>query len=107
MFHHLLHLPFLILHFVLAALLIMTLAVVLRPLACIARHRCGSRRDHASAPRDVDNNAFNDYRRATLRRLEQEAEEFGAYLNRLRHAADAAAFESFLKARRTQGESAS
>jgi hypothetical protein len=44
--------------------------------------------------------AFEDYRRATLFRLEDEAREFRSFLDRLRQAADAADFEAFLKARR-------
>jgi hypothetical protein len=105
MLHHLFHLPFVIFHFVIVALLIATAVVVLRPMAMAARYRCASRR--ASAPRSAYNAAFEDYRQATLKRLEQEADEFRAYLDRLRHSADAAAFEAFLNARRTGGQSAS
>jgi hypothetical protein len=37
-----------------------------------------------------------------LRKLEAEAEEFRKYLDRLRQAADRAAFEAFLKSRRAE-----
>lgn len=106
MFHHLLHVPFVIFHFFIAVLLIATAVIVLRPLAMVARHRCGSTKGPASTQRPSDNAAFEDYRQATIKRLEQEGEEFRAYLARLRRAADAAAFEAFLSARRTGGQSA-
>ena len=54
--------------------------------------------DRASHP--FRSSAFEDYRRATLLRLEDEAREFRSFLDRLRQAADAADFEAFLKARR-------
>jgi hypothetical protein len=49
------------------------------------------------------NEAFDDYRRAALRKLELEADEFRKYLDGLRRAADAAAFDAFLKSRRAEG----
>ncbi|MET0688967.1 MAG: DUF2852 domain-containing protein, partial [Methyloceanibacter sp.] len=49
------------------------------------------------------NRAFDDYREATLRRLEEEATEFQAFLQRLRHAKDKAEFDQFM-AERTRGE---
>jgi hypothetical protein len=52
---------------------------------------------------DRNNSAFDDYRRATLRRLEDEAREFRAFLARLRERADAADFQDFLKSRRAGG----
>lgn len=53
-----------------------------------------------AAPR---NDAFEDYRGATLRKLELEADEFRKYLEGLRRAADSAAFETFMKSRRAEG----
>ena len=47
------------------------------------------------------NRAFDDYREATLRRLEEEATEFQAFLQRLRQAK--AEFDQFM-AERTRGE---
>ena len=48
------------------------------------------------------NHAFDDYREATLKRLEEEASEFQAFLKRLRHAKDKAEFDQFM-AERTRG----
>lgn len=53
--------------------------------------------------RDPGNSAFDDYRRATLNRLEDEAREFRTFLAKLRQAADAADFQAFLKSRRAGG----
>ena len=106
MLHHLYFVPFVIFHFVVTALLIVA-ATYRNPAAghgctlslCVQPSFIASRYPH--------NAAFEDYRQATLKRLEQEADEFRAYLDRLRRAADAAAFEAFLNARRTGGQSAS
>jgi hypothetical protein len=57
------------------------------------------RRDERPA-RDFGTGAFDDYRRATARRLDDEACEFRAFLAKLRQAADAADFQDFLKSRR-------
>ena len=46
------------------------------------------------------NNAFDDYRAETLRRLEDEQREFKDFLNRLRVAKDRAEFDQFMAARR-------
>ena len=48
------------------------------------------------------NAAFEDYRAATLKTLEDEAAEFRAYLDGLRRTADKSEFEAFLKTRREQ-----
>jgi hypothetical protein len=53
-----------------------------------------------SHSRDLGNSAFDEYRRATLRKLEDEAREFRAFLAKLRNAADATDFQDFLKSRR-------
>jgi hypothetical protein len=45
------------------------------------------------------NRAFDEYREATLRRLEEEASEFQAFLQRLRHAKDKAEFDQFMAER--------
>jgi len=42
------------------------------------------------------NRAFDEYRAETLRRLEEEQKEFGAYLDRLRFAKDKAEFDQFM-----------
>jgi hypothetical protein len=62
-----------------------------------------NRRFDEPPPRDLGNSAFDDYRRATLNRLEDEAREFRTFLAKLRQAADAADFQAFLKSRRAGG----
>jgi hypothetical protein len=47
------------------------------------------------------NQAFDDYRAETLRRLEQEQQEFVSYLERLRRAKDKAEFDQFMAERRS------
>jgi hypothetical protein len=46
------------------------------------------------------NQAFDDYRAETLRRLEEEQREFMEYLERLRRAKDKAEFDQFMADRR-------
>lgn len=46
------------------------------------------------------NNAFDEYRRDTLRRLEEEEREFRSFLDRLRHAKDKSEFDQFMADRR-------
>jgi hypothetical protein len=50
--------------------------------------------------RSTGNRAFDEYREETLRRLEEEANEFQAFLKRLRHAKDKAEFDQFMAERR-------
>jgi uncharacterized protein DUF2852 len=52
------------------------------------------------------NHAFDEYREATLKRLEEEAEEFQSFLKRLRHAKDKAEFDQFMAERGQGGASA-
>ena len=52
--------------------------------------------------RSTGNAAFDSYREETLRRLEEEAEEFQTFLERLRKARDKAEFDQFM-AERGQG----
>jgi uncharacterized protein DUF2852 len=49
-----------------------------------------------SGPRPSGNQAFDDYRSATLRRLEEEQQEFHGFLARLRAAKDQAEFDQFM-----------
>ena len=51
------------------------------------------------------NHAFDEYREETLKRLEEEAKEFHAFLKRLRHAKDKAEFDQFMAERRVGGTS--
>jgi hypothetical protein len=60
--------------------------------------RGGWRRDEA--PPSSGNKAFDEYRLDTLRRLEEEQREFGAFLERLRFAKDKAEFDEFMAERR-------
>ncbi len=46
------------------------------------------------------NSAFDEYREETLRRLEEEQQEFKDFLERLRHAKDKAEFDQFMAERR-------
>lgn len=49
------------------------------------------------------NRAFDEYREATLRRLEEEQREFRDFLDNLRHAKDRAEFDQFMASRRADG----
>jgi Protein of unknown function (DUF2852) len=57
---------------------------------------CGGARQAPSS----GNRAFDEYRADTLRRLEEEQREFGAFLDRLRFAKDKAEFDDFMAERR-------
>jgi hypothetical protein len=46
------------------------------------------------------NHAFDEYKAETLRRLEEEQQEFGSFLERLRFAKDKAEFDAFMAERR-------
>jgi hypothetical protein len=52
------------------------------------------------APEATGNSAFDSYREATLKRLEEEREAFAAFLDRLRRAKDQAEFDQFMDDRR-------
>ena len=60
---------------------------------------CGGGGGGNSAP-SSGNRAFDEYRAETLRRLEEEQQEFGAFLDRLRVAKDKAEFDQFMSERR-------
>ena len=53
-------------------------------------------------PQTSGNHAFDEYRTATLRRLEEEQHEFRAFLSRLRSAKDKAEFDQFMAERGTR-----
>ena len=73
------------------------------------RMRCGSRDWKCMAERKwhraktsfrtTGNSAFDEYREQTLRRLEEEADEFQSFLDRLREARDKAEFDQFMAER--------
>ena len=50
------------------------------------------------------NRAFDAYREETLRRLEEEQQEFQSYLDRLRQARDKAEFDEFMAERRRRSD---
>jgi uncharacterized protein DUF2852 len=55
-------------------------------------------------PRSSGNQAFDEYRAETLRRLEAEQREFQEFLSRLRMAKDKAEFDQFMAERHAQPE---
>ena len=57
---------------------------------------CGS----AGRTGSSGNHAFDEYRLHTLKQLEEEQQEFGAFLERLRFAKDKAEFDQFMAERR-------
>jgi hypothetical protein len=58
----------------------------------------------AWGPRSSGNHAFDEYRAATIKRLEEEQEEFQVFLERLRFAKDKAEFDQFMADRRNRPE---
>lgn len=67
----------------------------------------GWRAPWASAtPAPSGNKAFDEYRDATISRLEEEQQEFQSYLERLRQARDKAEFDAFMAERRQRGAGA-
>jgi hypothetical protein len=62
---------------------------------------CGGRARWGRAPAS-GNTAFDEYRAETLRRLEEEQQEFQAFLERLRRARDKAEFDQFMAERRNR-----
>lgn len=51
------------------------------------------------------NRAFDEYREATMKRLEEEFGEFKSFLDKLREAKDRQEFEQFMNDRRSRGQS--
>ena len=58
-----------------------------------------STRAHHGAYRSSGNTAFDAYKQDTLRRLEDEQDQFEAFLQRLRDAKDKAEFDAFMDER--------
>ncbi len=56
----------------------------------------------AKAYQPTGNHAFDEYRDETLKRLEEEAEQFQTFLDRLRMAKDKSEFEQFMAERRNR-----
>lgn len=65
------------------------------------------RRSGHAAMKTSGNTAFDAYKTETLRRLEEEQEQFESFLERLREAKDKAEFDQFMdeRARKTRDES--
>ena len=57
----------------------------------------------AKAFHPTGNHAFDEYREETLKRLEEEADAFQSFLERLRMAKDRTEFEQFMAERRNRG----
>lgn len=55
---------------------------------------------HGGGLRPTGNRAFDEYRVEALRRLEEEADEFRAFLERLRMAKDRQEFDEYMRQRR-------
>ncbi len=71
------------------------------------RHSHSAHRTHwKAAVKSSGNNAFDAYKAETLRRLEDEQDQFEAFLQRLREAKDKAEFDQFMddRARRAAEE---
>lgn len=64
----------------------------------------GEHREHyrGSAFSSSGNAAFDEYREATIKRLEDEEREFRDFLERLRLAKDRAEFDEFMKERKSR-----
>jgi hypothetical protein len=63
------------------------------------RRSCGWSASSDVTRRSTGNAAFDSYRNETLRRLEEEQENFEAFLQRLRDARDKAEFDEFMNER--------
>ena len=70
-------------------------------------HDVGQTRGGLRQPRTSGNQAFDEYRAETLRRLEEEHRAFQEFLGRLRVAKDRVEFEQFMAERGAKPESAS
>jgi hypothetical protein len=57
---------------------------------------------HDQGLRPTGNHHFDEYREEALRRLEEEANEFRDFLDRLRAAKDRAEFDEFMRERRNR-----
>ena len=78
-------------------------------MGCSSRSHWGDRVRAKRWRHSSGNVAFDEYRDETLKRLEEEQQEFSDFLHRLRHAKDRAEFEQFMAERgrpRPNGQSA-
>jgi hypothetical protein len=65
-------------------------------------HGGGSNGGRHGGLNETGNRAFDEYRADALRKLEEEASEFRAFLERLRMARDRAEFDEYMKERRNR-----
>ena len=65
-----------------------------------------SRRHHMAHMAPTGNSAFDAYREDTLRRLEEEQQNFESFLERLREAKDKAEFDQFMEERAAKAAAA-
>jgi hypothetical protein len=65
-------------------------------------YRGGHGGGHGGGMGETGNRAFDEYRADALRKLEDEASEFRAFLERLRMARDRAQFDEYMKERRNR-----
>ncbi|MEL7013323.1 MAG: DUF2852 domain-containing protein [Pseudomonadota bacterium] len=70
-----------------------------KKMICSSARRKHSRRTYKPMSRSSGNAAFDAYKADTLERLEQEQENFEAFLQRLRDARDKAEFDQFMDER--------
>ncbi len=68
------------------------------------RNRSVGFKSASSAMRNTGNSAFDAYKADTLRRLEEEQDQFEAFLERLRDAKDKAEFDQFMNDRAQKDE---
>ncbi|MFO1172834.1 MAG: DUF2852 domain-containing protein [Hyphomicrobiaceae bacterium] len=66
-------------------------------------NRWGSWKSRHGVMGSTGNRAFDDYREETLKRLEDEAREFKAFVEKLRFAKDKDEFDRFMADRRANG----
>jgi len=64
-------------------------------------NRCGQRWHRRHRSRSTGNSAFDEYRKETLSRLDDEREAFEAFVDQLRRAKDQEQFDKFMTARST------
>jgi hypothetical protein len=71
-----------------------------------ARARFGEEFKNFGGEYSSGNRAFDEYRSATLKRLEEEEREFHEFLARLRQAKDKSEFDQFMSERRNRSDEA-
>ena len=71
-------------------------------------HSCSRSKSFYRRDASSGNTAFDAYKADTLRRLEEEQQQFEAFMDRLRAAKDQSEFDEFMKdrSRKTEGKSA-